>query len=87
MSQSKKDLPPVCVVRPCDWEEDGHIELAEWGRKVAAAKDAAMEKYGSPMLLPNELPALPTGYFVNDHDNYYLHQAIMAAWKYWGKRA
>lgn len=77
---------PVCVVRPCDWEEDGHVELAKWGKGVAAAKDAAVEKYGWEFHYYADLPPLPAGYFANDHDNYYFHQAVMAAWKYWGTR-
>lgn len=78
---------PVCVVRPCDWEFEGHIELAEWGKKVAAAKDEAMKKYGNPMLLAHEFPAPPAGYFGGEYGSYYLQQAVMAAWKYWGKYA
>jgi hypothetical protein len=78
----------VCVVRPCDWEEDGHVALAEWGKKVAAAKDAAVEKYGRwDGHFYADIPPAPAGYFDNDADNYYLHQAIMASWKKWGKHA
>jgi len=79
---------PVCVVRPCDWEEDGHIELAKWGKEVAAAKDAAVEKYGRwDGHFYWDFPEPPAGYFGGEHGTYYLQKAIMAAWKYWGKHA
>lgn len=79
---------PICVVRPCDWKDDGHIELAEWGKKVAAAKDAAVKKYGRwDGHFYADIPAAPAGYFDHDRDNYYYHKAIMAAWKHWGELA
>jgi len=77
----------VCVVSPCDWEKDGHVELAEWGKKLAAAKDLAKQRYGNAWLTPTEFPEPPAGYFVGDNGPYYLQQAAKAAWKYWGKYA
>lgn len=84
-STTTAKMTAVCVVRPCDWEMDGHSDLAEWGKKVAAAKDSAMEKYGNPTLYGKEFPEPPAGYFGGEHGTYYLQQAAKAAWKYWGK--
>jgi hypothetical protein len=79
---------PVCVVRPCDWEYDGHVELANWGKQVAAAKDAAVGEYGRwDGHFYAVIPKPPAGYFEDDSDNYYIREAITAAWKYWGKYA
>jgi hypothetical protein len=78
----------VCVARPCDWESDGHFKLVEWGKKVAAAKDAEVEKYGRwDDHFYAKLPQPPQEYFNSKDDTYYLHKAIMAAWRCWGKYA
>jgi hypothetical protein len=74
----------VCVVRPCDWDET----LTEWGKKVAAAKDAAVKKYGRwDGHFYADIPSPPPGYFDNDVDNHFLHKAIVAAWRTFGALA